>query len=115
MPSTMMSRPGRPSTGRGTSGAMNDGPNIEAEAECPFGAVSWRLERPSVHNWRNQRDMAVAAFEGGRIEVRATVPHQSVREPARGGDLLHNRLVGCSKQGRPGLDTGILLPHGQHR
>src|ERR1700730_1687710 len=103
MPSTMISRPGRLSTGRGTSGATNDGPNVKAEDECPFGAESWGLERPGIHNQRHQCDMTIAACEGGRIEVRPTVPHQSIRQPYRGGDLLHNLQVGGAEQRRPGL------------
>src|ERR1700687_5984635 len=105
MPSTMISRPGSPSGDRGTSGAMRDGPNIEAEAECSLGAASWRLERPIINNRRNQGDMTIAAFEVGRIEVGATVPHQGIRQPNGGSDLLHDGLVGRSEQGRPGLDT----------
>src|SRR5579859_2481745 len=112
MPSTMISRPGSPSAGRGTSGATVEGSNFETEAECPFGAASWRLERPRVNNWRNQRDMPVAAFEGGCIQIGATVPHQSIGECDRRRDLLYRRLIDVAEQRRPGLDAGLSVAYG---
>src|SRR5258708_5980650 len=109
IPSTMISRPGSPSAGRGTSGATRNRPNFEAETERSLGAASRRLERPRVHHWRNQCDAAVAPFKGSRIEVGATVPHHGIRETNRGRDLLHNWLVGNAKQWGKTFHAGLTL------
>ena len=56
------------------------------------------------------------AFEArSSSEVRATVPHQSIRQRNAGRDLLDDRLVGGGQQWRPGLHAGFAFAHAPTR
>src|SRR5260370_24244760 len=107
MPSTMMSRSGSSPVGRGSSGDMRCGSELEAKTEGALSAAGRGLEGPGVHNCCSQRNAAIAPFRKGIVDVSAPVPHQRIRKTNSRCNLFDYQLIGYAQEGRIALDTGF--------
>src|SRR5437868_9498899 len=96
----------------GSSGAWRE---IEADAKCPFGAASGRVERPRINERRSHRHIAVVALCARMVDIGATVSHQSLGETYRGRDLLDNRHVRQREQWCIAFHTRLALTDRKQR